>query len=226
MSKFEWMMGSGAPSGWDVDRNVVAQKHRPETALLRLGADEDGRNPTDVVVLVQAAEGILFPIIDVKNCMLGLQKRWRPQPKDGVKWGDVIGDKFPQSFDPTKIGRNAWTITRWFGDLGDDALQKAIAGEPDHQDPRLEIIQVPHIIPNDGFEVHRTHISIGLFDRCKQAADNALGKALSKITNSLTWVNFCEMAKMRARGEINCGFTMAVLGDILLCRPNLFYFQP
>lgn len=240
MSRFSLFAGSNAPAGWQAGSgDVFALKPRPQAAVVHVALEEDGRSPSDMAVLIQAAEGTLFPLIDVTNpasSKLGMQQRYRPQMKHGEKWEDVIGNDFPNSVDLTRIGRLEWTISRWFGDLGDVSLKKAIEGDPDYQDPRLTIVSeermtdqdqefirpVSHVVANDAVEVHRTHLRYGLIDMAKPAADTPFGVTLSKVLGVLTWKTRYEVAFMRLHDDLHCGFTLGFLGHLSLLNPNAF----
>ena len=236
MSHFSLFTGSKASRGWTPGTgDVLAAKAKPQAALLHVALEEDGRAPADMALLIQAAEGTLFPLIDEQK-RIGLQQRYRPQMKPGEKWEDVIGSNFPESVDLTRIGRLEWTISRWFGDLGDISLKKAIEGDPAYQDPRLTIVSeermydgdhefiqpVSHVVANDAVEVHRTHLRYGLIDTTKPAAETPFGATLSKIIAGLTWKTRHEVAFQRLHDDLHCGFTLAFLGHLSLLNPGAF----
>lgn len=240
MSRFWFFAGSNAPAGWLAGMaDCFASKAKPQAAILHIALEEDGRAPADMAVLIQAAEGTLFPLIDVTNPAsptLGMQQRYRPQMKPGEKWEDVIGNNFPNSVDLTRIGRLEWTISRWFGDLGDVSLKKSIEGDPDYQDPRLTIVSeermtdqdqefirpVSHVVANDAVEVHRTHLRYGLIDTTKPAADTPFGVTLSKVIGGLTWKTRHEVAFQRLHDDLHCGFTLGFIGHLSLLNPDVF----
>jgi hypothetical protein len=222
MSHFHEFSWGGVSAGWmPGSGDVLLEKKGVSTTLQHIIIEEDGRRPTDMALWVQQTEGTLFPLIDVQAQKLALQVRFRPQLKEGAKWEDVVRN-WPQ-IDCRKLGRNAFTIHRWFGGKG-EVLEDAINGVDGCTDPRLTIVRRPHMVANDALEGHRTHVCLGLVDTTRAGADNVLGKALTDnlASPNIHWRSLQELRELRESGQLACGFTNSVIADILMCRPELF----
>lgn len=206
-------------AGWVPGQEpVIVQKVAIRTQMRHAVIYEDGRNPFDVALWIQADEGTLFPLIDVQGKKLALQVRFRPQLKDGVDWKSFVAN-WPD-LDLSLLGKDSLTVHRWFGGKG-AALEEAVNGTI--SDPRLTIVRRPHVVANDALEVHSTHMCYGLVERGKASASNALGQALDANlhTANIHWKSLDELRRLREAGQLACGFTNSIIGDILMCRPDL-----
>lgn len=229
--QFRRFSTGGVTAGWTRrEGDTLIGKDAVTTQVEHIIIDEDGRGSFDMALWVQKTEGTLFPLIDVQQQKLALQVRFRPQLKEGANWEDVIRD-WP-TIDLSLLGRDSFTIHRFFGGSG-EVLEKAIqasdpafTGTKDLQcvDPRLKIIRRPHVVANDALEGHRTHLCLGLVDTSRSGWDNDLGKALTAnlASPNIHWKSLQELRELRETGQLACGFTNSVIADILLCRPELF----